>query len=68
MVDLGLDKIQNVNFQIGGFQQTILGSGTIVVQTFVGDLVLENIHHPQEIQESLIKAVKEYSSGKENNL
>ncbi len=60
IVDLGLDKIQNVNSQISGLQQTMLGFGTIVIQTFVGDLVLEKIHHPQEIQTRLIKVIKQY--------
>lgn len=60
IVDLGLDKIQNVNSKIAGLEQTMLGFGTIVIQTFVGDLVLEKIHHPQEIQTRLIKVIKEY--------
>lgn len=59
VVDLGLDKIQNVNYQISGFQQTVLKFGTIVIQTFVGDLVLEKIHHPDQIQESLIGIIKD---------
>ncbi len=60
IVDLGLDKIQNVNSQIAGLQQTMLGFGTIIIQTFVGDLVLEKIHHPQEIQTRLIKVIKKH--------
>jgi len=59
VVDIGLDKIQNVNFQIAGLQETLLGFGTIVIQTFVGDLVIEMIHHPQKIQTSLVKIIKE---------
>jgi uncharacterized membrane protein YdbT with pleckstrin-like domain len=59
VVDIGLDKIQNINYQISGLQETVLGFGTIVVQTFVGDLVLKYIHHPARVQESLIKTIKE---------
>ena len=59
VVDLGLDKIQNVNFQIAGLQETLLGFGTINIQTFVGDLILEQMHHPQEIQQELIRVIKE---------
>jgi len=62
VIDLGLDKIQNINYSIDGVQQTVLKFGTIVVQTFVGDLVLSNIGHPQEIHEQLLKIVKEYGS------
>ncbi len=59
VVDLGLDKIQNVNYQIAGIQETLLGYGTIIVQTFVGDLVLKYIHHPAKIQSRIIKAIKD---------
>ena len=60
VVDLGLNKIQNVNYQIAGMQQTMLAFGTIIIQTFMGDLVLDNIHHPEEIQTKLIKVIKKY--------
>ncbi len=60
IVGVGLNKIQNVNSQIAGIQQTVLGFGTIVIQTFVGDLVLEKIRHPQEIQTRLTKVIKQH--------
>lgn len=59
VVDLGLDKIQNVNYRVSGVQQTLLGFGTIVIQAFVGDLVLDMIHHPHKIQEALLKVIKD---------
>jgi hypothetical protein len=59
VVDIGLEKILSVNYQIAGFQETIFGFGTIVAQTFVGDLVLKYIHHPAKVQTSIIKAIKE---------
>jgi len=59
VVDIGLDKIQNINYQIAGLQETLLGFGTIIVQTFVGDLVLKSIHHPAKVQAELIKTIKD---------
>lgn len=59
VVDIGLEKILSVNYQIAGVQETALGFGTIVVQTFVGDLVLRYIHHPARVQTSIIKAIKD---------
>lgn len=59
VVDIGLDKIQNINYQIAGLQETLLGFGTIIVQTFVGDLVLKYIHHPAKVQAQLIKTIKD---------
>lgn len=67
VVDIGLDKIQNVNFQVSGLQETLLGFGTISVQTFVGDLILEQMHHPQKVQEELIRVIKENGHTIEEN-
>ena len=61
VIDLGLDKIQNVNYQVNGMQQTMLKFGTVVVQTFVGDLVLENMPHPEDIQQQIVKSIKDHS-------
>ncbi|MDQ3123615.1 MAG: PH domain-containing protein, partial [bacterium] len=36
MVSFGLNQIQMVNYEIGGFEETVLGFGTIVIQTYVG--------------------------------
>ncbi len=59
VVDVGLDKIQNINYQVAGLQQTLFGFGTILVQTFVGDLVLHKIHHPEKMQEEIISTIKD---------
>ena len=58
VVSVGLEKIQNVNYQVSGLQQTLLKFGTIMVQTIVGDLILEQMSHPERIHEALIKAIK----------
>lgn len=59
VVDIGLEKILSINYQIAGIEQTVLGFGTIIVQTYVGDLVLEYIHHPQKVQSTLVNVIKE---------
>ena len=59
VVDLGLDKIQTVSYQVAGLQETLLGFGTILLQTFVGDLVIEQVHKPAEIQERITHIIKE---------
>lgn len=68
VVDIGLDKIQNINFQVAGFQETVLGFGTILVQTFVGDMVIDQVHKPQKIQQHLVKIIKKlgYSNFMQN--
>ena len=58
VVDVGLDKILSINYQVKGLQATLLGFGTIQVQTFLGDLNMDKIHKPQKIQEKMIKTIK----------
>lgn len=58
VVDMGLDQIQMVNYQIAGMQETLLGFGTIMMQTFVGDLVIHDIHHPATIQKKLLEVLR----------
>lgn len=59
IVDIGLNQIQMVNYEIAGLQETLLGFGTIMVQTFMGDLVIHNVHHPAKIQKKLIHVLRD---------
>jgi len=59
VVDMGLGQIQMVNYEISGLQETLLGFGTISMQTFVGDLVIHEIHHPGKIQKQLLNILRE---------
>lgn len=60
VVDVSLPQIQMVNYEVSGLQETLLGFGTILMQTFVGDLVIHYIHHPQKIQKRLLQILREY--------
>lgn len=57
VVELRLSKIQNISYNIPGFTGEIFGFGTIVVQTFVGDLVIRNVEHPEKTYNKLQDAV-----------
>ena len=57
VVELRLSKIQNISYNIPGFTGEIFKFGTIVIQTFVGDLVIHNVEHPSEIYNKLQDAV-----------
>lgn len=57
VVELRLSKIQNISYNIPGFTGEILGFGTIVIQTFVGDLVIRNVEHPEKTYNKLQNAV-----------
>lgn len=59
VVDMRLSQIQMVNYQISGFQETLLGFGTIMMQTFVGDLIIHDVHHPAKIQKKLLVTLRD---------
>jgi hypothetical protein len=59
VVDLGLEQIQMINYQIVGLQETLLGFGTIIVQTYVGDLIIRDVHHPARIQKKMVHILRE---------
>lgn len=59
MVALGLDQIQMVNYEIDGIEETVLGFGTIVVQTFVGSLTIHDVRHPAKIQKELLHILRD---------
>ncbi len=57
VVELRLSKIQNISYNIPGFSGEVFGFGTIVIQTFVGDLVIHNVEHPEKTYNKLQDAV-----------
>jgi hypothetical protein len=59
VVDISLDQVQMINYQIKGLEQTLLNYGTIIVQTYVGDLVIRNVHRPARIQKKMIHILRD---------
>lgn len=54
VADLSLSQIQSINYEVLGLQETLLGFGTIKMQTYVGDLTIHDLHHPARIQKKLV--------------
>jgi uncharacterized membrane protein YdbT with pleckstrin-like domain len=57
VIELKLSKIQNISYNIPGFTGEVLQYGTIVIQTFVGDLVIHKVEHADKIYNKLQDAV-----------
>lgn len=70
VVELRLSKIQNISYNIPGLSGELFRFGTIVIQTFVGDLVINNVEKPDEIfnklQDAVHAASGELTSGQNN--
>lgn len=56
--DLGLRHIQTINYEVKGLQETLLGFGTIVIQTYMGDLFIHDVHHPAKTQKKIISIMR----------
>jgi len=59
VADLGLSQIQSINYEVSGLQETLLGYGTIKMQTYVGDLVIHDVHHPARVQKRLLTILRD---------
>lgn len=60
LVDISNDQIIMVNYEISGFQETLLGFGTMTVQTYVGELVIKDVHHPKRVQKEVTTLLREH--------
>ena len=58
-----LNNISNVNYEIGGFQAVLFGFGDITAQTYMGDFHIPKVHHPAEIHQQLLDAVRAGGGG-----
>jgi len=57
--DISLSRILSVNYQVRGMVETLLGFGTIIIQTLVGDFVIAKVPKPAETQANIVLAIKE---------
>ncbi len=53
VIDLPVSKIQNISYTIPGLSGEMFKFGTIVIQTYVGDLILDMIDHPARVYNKL---------------
>lgn len=67
VVELSLSKIQNISYNIPGFFGEAFHFGTIVIQTFVGDLVIRHVGHPANTYNKLQDAATEYGGKQEED-
>jgi len=67
VVELRLSKIQNISYNVPGFFGEIFQFGTIVIQTFVGDLVIRNAERPDKIYNQLQDAVSRFTKEGESD-
>ncbi len=57
VIDLRLSKVQSISYNIPGFSGDVFHFGTIVIHTYVGDLIIHHVEHPVKIYNKLQDAV-----------
>lgn len=53
VIDLPVSKIQNISYTIPGLSGELFKFGTIIIQTYVGDLILDMVEHPATVYNKL---------------
>lgn len=66
VIDIGISKIQNISYNVPGFTAATFGFGSLVIQTYVGDLYLDKLHQPEKVFNELLQVLKRYG-GNEND-
>jgi uncharacterized membrane protein YdbT with pleckstrin-like domain len=64
VIDLPVTKIQNISYTVPGLTGELFGFGTIVIQTYVGDLILDFVHRPGEVYNKLQDVAASASNGR----
>jgi predicted membrane metal-binding protein len=60
--DISLKHVQSLNYEVYGMQETLLGYGSLMIQTYLGDIVINDVHHPDKIVDALFEILREYGS------
>jgi hypothetical protein len=63
VIDLNLSKVQNISYNIPGFTGEFLGYGTIVLQTMVGDMIINKVAHCERVYNQLSDAIHQAGGG-----
>lgn len=66
-VDVYLDKVDNISYNIKGFLGSLLGYGTITLYTAAGDMIMAKIGHCEDIYSDLSTAVRQFGGSTMDN-
>jgi len=63
VIDLSLAKVQNISYRIPGFTGEIFNFGTIVLQTIVGDMIINKVPRCEKVYNQLSDAIHDAGGG-----
>lgn len=56
--DINLNQIQSVSYDISGLSETMLGFGTIRMRSYIGEVVITQVHHPGNVQKKIASLLR----------
>lgn len=59
--DIKLAMIQSASYEISGISETLLGFGTIRLRSYIGEVVITQVHHPAKVQKKLTRLLRDYA-------
>lgn len=59
--DVKLPLVQSVSYELSGMSETLLGFGTIRLRSYIGEIVITQVHHPAKVQKRLSEILKDYA-------
>jgi len=68
VVELQLSKVQNISYTIPGLSGELFHFGTLVIRTYVGDLIIRNVEHPEKTYNMLQDAVDRSGQGRHEEI
>ncbi|MCA9334423.1 PH domain-containing protein, partial [Candidatus Saccharibacteria bacterium] len=57
--DISLRQVQSINYEVSGIQETLLGFGTMKVQTYIGNMEIKDLGHPGKIQAKFVSILRD---------
>lgn len=57
--DIALSRILSVNYEVKGMMANLFGFGTIIIQTLVGDFVIQKAPRPAITQAGIVSSIKQ---------
>lgn len=66
-IDIYLNKVQNISYNISGLLGSIGGYGTIILRTVAGDMVMTSIGHCESVYSEISKLIQIANSDNTNN-
>lgn len=56
--DINLNQIQAVSYEVHGISETLLGFGTIRMRSYIGEVIITQVHHPEKVKNKMVSLLR----------